>query len=243
MEEEEEEERKESSGQESESGELDTVESSTQQREELLTSVLEPAEHTLEEKEASTSQSTDSMTTAPWKEILDHENNGESKNAAMKDQQHSPSTPQQQSEESDCETPTTVANHLPSDMEGTHPNTTVANHLPSDMEGTHPTLPNTTVADDLCSDTEGTRPCLDLPPLTHNTEKDSNKEANHSKVQLVTATGTAVGGLPISNQDDKSTTCKVEDPPPHCSPVESKGMLTKHNLFDMYCCTVHSLCR
>ena len=260
LEEEEEEERKESSGQESESGELDTVESSTQQGEELLKSVLEPAEHTLEEKEASTNQSTDSMTTAPWKEILDHENNGESKNAAMKDQQHSPSTPQQQSEESDCETPTTVANHLPSDMEGTHPNTTVANHLrsdtegthpnttvanhlPSDMEGTHPTLPNTTVADDLCSDTEGTRPCLDLPPLTHNTEKDSNKEANHSKVQSVTATGIAVGGLPISNQDDKSTTCKVEDPPPHCSPVESKGMLTKHNLFDMYCCTVHSLCR
>ena len=256
MEEEEGEERKESSGQESESDEMDTVEPSTQQREELLTSVLEPAEHTLEEKEASAGQSTDSMTTAPWKEILDDENNEESETAAMKDQQHSPS-PQQQFQESDCETTTTVANHLPSDLEGNHPTlptTTVANNLPSDMEGTLPnttvanhilsdtegTHPNTTVTDDLCSDTETTHPCLDLPPLTHNTEKDSNKEANHSKVKLITTTGTAVGGLPISYQDDKSTAHKVEDPPPHCSPVETKGMSTKmHN----HCCIVHSLFR
>ena len=256
MEEEEGEERKESSGQESESDEMDTVEPSTQQREELLTSVLEPAEHTLEEKEASAGQSTDSMTTAPWKEILDDENNEESETAAIKNQQHSPS-PQQQSQESDCETTTTVANNLPSDMEGNHPtlpNTTVANNLPSDMGGTLPnttvanhilsdtegTHPNTTVTDDLCSDTETTHPCLDLPPLTHNTEKDSNKEANHSKVKLITTTGTAVGGLPISYQDDKSTAHKVEDPPPHCSPVETKGMSTKmHN----HCCIVHSLFR
>ena len=122
-------------------------------------------------------------------------------------------------------------------MEGTLPNTTVTNHIPSDTEGTHP---NTTVADDLCSDTESTHPCLDLPSLTHNTEKDSNKEANHSKVKLIITTGTAAGGLPISNQDDKSTACKVEDPPPHCSPVETKGMSTKmHNR----CCIVHSLFR
>ena len=218
---EEEEERKESSDQESE---MATVESSTQQEEELLTSVLESAEHTLEEKEASTSQSTDIMTTALWKETIDHENNRESEGAAMKDQQHSPSTPQQHSQESDCETTATVADDLR-----------------SDTEGTHPTIPNTTVADDLRSDTEGTHPCLGLP-LTHNTEKDTNKEANRSKVKSVTATGTE--GLPVSSQDDKSTTSKVEDPSPRCSPVESKGMSTKmHNLFDMYCCVVPSLFR
>ena len=218
---EEEEERKESSNQESESGEMATVESSTQQEEELLTSVLKSAEHTLEEKGASTSQSADIMTTALRKETIDHENNRESEGAAMKDQQHSPSAPQQQSQESDCETTATVADDLC-----------------SDTEGTHPTIPNTTVADDLRSDTEGTHPCLGLP-LTHNTEKDTNKEANRSKVKSVTATETE--GLPVSSQDDKSTTSKVEDPSPRCSPV---GMSTKmHNLFDMYCCVVHSLFR
>ena len=239
---EEEEERKESSDQES--GEMATVESSTQQEEELLTSVLESAEHTLEEKGASTSQSTGIMTTTLWKETLDHENNRESEGAAMKDQQHSPSTPQQHSQESDCETTATVADDLCSDTEGTHPtipNTTVADDLRSDTEGTHPTIPNTTVADDLRSDTEGTHPCLGLP-LTYNTEKDTNKESNRSKVKSVTATETE--GLPVSSQDDKSTTSKVEDPSPRCSPVESKGMSTKmHNLFDMYCCVVHSLFR
>ena len=222
---EEEEERKESSGQKSESGEMATVESSTQQ-EELLTSVLESAEHTLEEKGgASASQSTDIMTTALWKETLDHENNRESEGAAMKDHQHSPSIPQQQSQESDCETTATVADHLP-----------------SDVEGTHPTIPSTTVADDLRSDTEGTHPCLGLP-LTHGTEKDTNKEANCNEVKSVIATETAAEVLPVSNQDDKSTTCKVKDPSPR-SPVESKGMSTKmHNLFSMYCCVVHSLFR
>ena len=218
---EEEEERKESSGQESESGEMATVESSTQQEKELLTSVLESAEHTLDEKGASTSQSTDIMTTALWKETLGHENNRESEGAAMKDQQPSSSSPQQQSQESVFETTSTLTNHLP-----------------SNMEGTHPTIPNTTVADDLRSDTEGTHPCLGLS-LTHNTEKDTNKEASF---KLVMATGTAAEGLPVSNQDDKSTTSKVEDP--SRSPVENKGMSTKmHNLFDMYCCVVHLLFR
>ena len=224
---EEEEERKESSGQESasgESGEMATVESSSQQEEELLTSVLESAEHTLEEKGASTNQSTDIMTTALWKETLDHENNRESEGAAMKDQQSSSSSPQQQSQESDFET-------------------TAADDLPLDMGGTHPTIPNTTVTDDLRSDTESTHPCLGLP-LTHNTEKDTNKEANCNEVKSVTATGTAAEGLPVSNQDDKSTTSTVEGPSPRHSPVESKGMSTKmHNLFDMYCCIVHSLFR
>lgn len=221
--------------QRSESGEEAIVESGIQCEE---IPVPESVGHTLEGREPSTNQRTDSMTAPPWKETLDCESKIELTDFNMSGREHSSPPPQQHSQESDYETTPNTRDatvhpfHL--DREGTHLTPTARNLVDpvhSGSEETHPTArqgsPHTYNQHSRDSEQTSDPPShiMNPHPSAHNNvDKGTNEETEHCDLESCATRSTAVECSPAIHQGNGSAACKAEHTSLPCLPVETKGI-------------------